>query len=221
MSWLDTIGKTIMPLASAETRAEARRNAETIARDNEWLSQILDAHREIERYMGEALSAPDAQSRIAASEKFFHLLASHSIAEEVAIYPALVDHNGAVAGKIHAAMAYEEQQVAKIQQAKLKTLDPMGSEWRNKMEHLQAAIQQHVYQEESSWFPELAKNAAPEKRQMLSREYAEAFDRYGGKNLGSAAGRAVAGGSSTTGMAGSRPAGMEPADVPPVPGIVS
>lgn len=205
MSWLDTIGKKLFPLASAEERAEARRKAEAIARDNEWLAMILDAHREFESHIQQALDATDRQDRLDAMRQAFHLNARHSIAEEVSIYPALVDHNGSVSGKLHAGLAYEEQQIAKIEQAKLEMLDPMGEEWRDKMEHLKSATLQHVYSEENTWFPELAENATPEKRKDLSRKYADAFERYGGKS-----------GGKSDFTAGGAMAAAEPPDVPPV-----
>jgi hemerythrin superfamily protein len=179
MSWLDKIGSTVFPLASDEKRAEARRKAEELAREHPWLAQIVAHHKAIEQAFADALSATDADSRRQAMKQLAQLNTGHSIAEEVTIYPALVEFNGAIGGKVQAAIAYEEQQMAKIQQAMLEKLDPMSEEWRMKLEHIKSAVEQHVYEEESHRFAELAEALPPGEAARLARRYAEEFERYG------------------------------------------
>jgi hemerythrin superfamily protein len=145
MSWLDKIASTVFPVVSDEKRAEARRKAEELARSHPWLAQIVAHHKAIEQAFADALSATDADSRRQAMKQLAQLNTGHSIAEEVTIYPALVEFNGAIGGKVQAAIAYEEQQMAKIQQAMLEKLDPMSEEWRMKLEHIQSAVHHHVY----------------------------------------------------------------------------
>jgi hypothetical protein len=180
MSWLDKIGSTVFPLASDEKRAEARRKAEELARSNQWLAQILAHHKAIEQCFEDALSATSVDSRRHAMKELARLNTGHSIAEEVTVYPALVEHNGMIGGKVQAMLAYEEQQMTKIQQAMLEKLDPMSAEWRTKLEHIKSAVQQHVYEEEGSRFAELAKALSPGEAARLSRRYAEEFERYCG-----------------------------------------
>jgi hemerythrin superfamily protein len=179
MSWLDNIGSKVFPLASDETRAEARRKAEELGRSNQWLAQIVAHHKAIEQCFADALAATDADSRRHAIKELARLNTGHSIAEEVTIYPALVEYNGMLGGKVQAAIAYEEQQMTKIQQAMLEKLDPMSEEWRAKLEHIRSAVQQHVYEEESHRFAELAEAISPAEAARLSRRYAEEFERYG------------------------------------------
>ena len=100
MSWLDKIGSTVFPLASDEKRAEARRKAEELARSHPWLAQIVAHHKAIEQCFADALSATDADSRRRAMKQLAQLNTGHSIAEEVTIYPALVEYNGAIGGKL-------------------------------------------------------------------------------------------------------------------------
>jgi hypothetical protein len=69
--------------------------------------------------------------------------------------------------------------MTKIQQAKLEELDPMSEEWRMKLEHIESAVQQHVFEEESHRFAELAEALSPGESARLSRRYAEEFERYG------------------------------------------
>jgi hemerythrin superfamily protein len=183
MSWLDKIGSKVFPLASDEKRAEARRKAEELGRSNQWLAQIIAHHKAIEQCFADALSATDADSRRHAMKELARLNTGHSIAEEVTIYPALVEYNGMLGGKVQAAIAYEEQQMTKIQQAMLEKLDPMSGEWRAKLEHIKSAVQQHVYEEESHRFAELAEAISPAEAARLSRRYAEEFERYGASEM--------------------------------------
>jgi hemerythrin superfamily protein len=179
MSWLDKIGSTVFPLASDEKRAGARRKAEELGRTNQWLAQIVAHHKAIEQCFADAFAATDADSRRHAMKELARLNTGHSIAEEVTVYPALVQYNGVLGGKVQAAVAYEEQQMTKIEQALLEQLDPMSEEWRTKLEHIQSAVQQHVYEEESHRFAELAEAIPPGEAARLSRRYAEEFERYG------------------------------------------
>jgi hypothetical protein len=183
MSWLDKIGSTIFPLASDEKRAEARRKAEELARSNPWLAQIVAHHKAIERCFADALGATSLEARQHAMKELARLNTGHSIAEEVTVYPLLVQHNGVIGGKIQATLAYEEQQMTKIQQAMLEQLDPMSGEWREKLEHIQSAVQQHVYEEENHRFAELAKALSPGEAARLARRYAEEFERYGAADV--------------------------------------
>lgn len=176
MSVLDKVAAAVTPAASDEDRAEARRKADALARDHGWLQQILAHHRQIESAFAEALgaSAPDARRR--AAKELGGLLTGHSMAEETVIYPAISEHDG----KGHAAMAYEEQSMAKVQMAKLEMIDPMSDEWGEKLEHIKGAVEQHVYQEESSWFPQVAENVAADESAMLTARYREEATRYFG-----------------------------------------
>lgn len=203
MSWLDKIGSTIFPLASDEKRAEARRKAEELARTHQWLAQIVAHHKAIEQCFADALSATSLDARRHAMTELARLNTGHSIAEEVTVYPLLVQHNGVIGGKIQATLAYEEQQMTKIQQAMLEQLDPMSEEWREKLEHIKSAVQQHVYEEENHRFAELAKALSPGESARLGRRYAEEFERYGAGDLAEETGTPTQMAAQETGNAGS------------------
>lgn len=174
MSLLDKIAAAVTPLASDEQRAEARSNAEQLSNGDDWLGQIITHHRQIEAAFERALNAEDAGDRVTAATQLASILMAHANAEEAVIYPALVD----TSGKAHTTMAYEEQAAAKINLAILENLDPMSQDWRDKLQHIQGAVLQHVYQEESSWFPNVVENASADKQQQLTKRYAQEFDRY-------------------------------------------
>ena len=183
MSWLDKIGSTVFPLASDEKRAGARREAEQLAGEHQWLAQIIAHHKAIERCFADALAASNTDARRQAMKELARLNTGHSIAEEVAIYPALIEYNGALGGKVQAALAYEEQQMTKVQQAMLEQLNPMSAEWREKLEHIKSAVQQHVFEEESNRFADLAKAIPAQESARLSRRYAEECERYFGAQM--------------------------------------
>jgi hemerythrin superfamily protein len=174
MSFLDKIVSVAMPAASDEDRANARRDAEALAAQSTWLSTVLEQHKKIESLFAQAKGYSDGASRQRAAKELGALLLGHSNAEEAVIYPIVLERSG----KLHAAMAYEEQAMTKIQMAKLERLDPTSQDWLDKLGHVESAVQQHVYQEESEWFPNVVKNATGVEQDLIARRFAEEFARY-------------------------------------------
>lgn len=176
MSFLDKIASKVMPPESDEDRANARRVAEAATNGDDWLGIVLEQHRQIEAAFAQALSGNDANNRMASLKRLATVLTGHSQAEETVLYPAVV----ACGEKAHATMAYEEQAMTKVQLALLEKLDPMSQEWREKLEHIQGAVQHHVYEEEGTWFPELQQNLPTGERAMLTRRFVEEYEKYAG-----------------------------------------
>jgi hemerythrin superfamily protein len=183
MSFLDRLAAAVTPAASDEDREEARRKVERLAQDELWLRPIIDQHRQIEMCFQEARMASGAHSATRAVEELATLLTGHATAEEAVLYPDVAEFSG----KTHAGMAYEEHAMTKIQLAKLKNLDPSSEEWREKLEHIESAVQQHIYQEEDEWLPDLADKLPKERKSLLSQKYDREFDRYMG--IGEQSGR--------------------------------
>lgn len=181
MSIFDKVAKAIMPPESAEDRAEARRKAEAMAAECPFLADVLDHHRQIEQAFVAGLSANDAASRTAAVKRLASILGAHANAEEAVLYPAMADNDE----KAHAAMAYQEQAMTKIELAKLELLEPMSQEWKDKLEHIQGAVAHHMYEEEGTWFPELIDQIPQAQHQHVITRFREEFERYSGGNTGS------------------------------------
>jgi len=179
MSFLDKVAAAIMPPESEQDRAEARAKAEGLSQGDDWLGLALDHHRQIEASFARALDpAADAPARREAVKDLALVLNGHSLAEEVVLYPALVE----AGSKAGATLAYEEQSMTKVQMHLLETLDPMGEEWREKLEHIQGAVKHHIYEEESTWFPALVKNSDPSMSSMLTQRFTQEYERYAGGN---------------------------------------
>jgi len=176
MSFIDKVIAAVTPPESEEARIEARNKATAAAVPGDWLSQILAHHRGIEAAFAAAKAAHDAGSRTAALKQLGVLLTGHAIAEESVIYPALA--NGGEKG--HAGTGYEEQAMVKIQMALLEKLDPMSQDFVDKLEHIEGAVAHHVYAEEGNWYLDLKQKAPASDQAMLSKRYAEEYERYVG-----------------------------------------
>jgi hypothetical protein len=59
-------------------------------------------------------------------------------------------------------------------------MDPMSQDYLDKLEHVRGAVAHHVYEEESDWFPTLARQGDTVLQTRLSTRYSEEFERYMG-----------------------------------------
>lgn len=147
-------------------------HARTMAEPGDWLSCALEHHDQIRTAFEKARLAPPGGARVAAMKGLGVVLTGHSIAEEAVLYPALVAVNAAK----HAKTAYAEQTEAKIQMAQLERLSPQSPEWLSQLEQIQAAVLEHMDNEEGTWFLEI-KQGHPEQAKLTAR-YREEFERY-------------------------------------------
>lgn len=175
MSVLDKVAAAFTPLETETQRADARAMAEGMATPGDWLSMVLDHHVQIEAAFAKVRNAAPGDRR-AAQKELAIILTGHSIAEESVLYPVLGEENS-LGG---AAMAYQEQALAKAQMAMLEQIDPSTQEYLDKLEHIRGAVAHHVFEEESNWFPRLKQEALQADQARLSERYREEFERYTG-----------------------------------------
>jgi hemerythrin superfamily protein len=177
MGVIDKFVAAVVPEASDEERAEARRKARALSNGSGWLAAVIEHHEAVEAAFEQVKSAGSAATRRAAQKSLALLLTGHSIAEEAVLYPAMAlsDQKG------HSGEAYTEQSAAKVQAAALEDLDPMSQDYLDKLEHLRAAVAHHVYEEEHAWFPKLRATGDAALQTHLSKRYREEFDRYVGE----------------------------------------
>jgi hemerythrin superfamily protein len=179
VSIVDKIVAAVKPTESPGDRAEARRKARTSSTPGDWLSLILDHHVQLEDAFARARSPKDS-SRAAALKHLGVLLTGHAIAEESVIYPAMA----AIGAKGSAGTGYDEQATVKVQMAELEKLAPEGQAFLDQLESIRRAVAHHMYEEESSWFPELKHKTSAENQAHITQRYREEFDRYvGGEHL--------------------------------------
>jgi hemerythrin superfamily protein len=173
MSLIDKVVAAVTPPESEDKRCEARAKARAAAGQNDWLAQVLQHHERIEALFGAVRSTQDVTSRLQALRELALVLTGHANAEEAVIYPALVhfDH------KTHGMAGYAEQAGAKANMGELEYLDPMSSEFLDKLEHIRGAVAHHMYEEEGDRFLDL-KNLPASDQARLTARYMEEFDRY-------------------------------------------
>ncbi len=174
MSLFDKVVAAVTPPESEEARAEARAKAQAAAGDGDWLSLVLQHHRQIEAAFAAVRAATDTASRVAAQKKLAIVLTGHSIAEEAVLYPALVKADE----EEHSTKAYTEQSAAKVQMGLLEDLPPMSQEYLDKLEHIRGAVAHHVYEEEGNWFLDLKKKLPSADQTKLTFRYKEQISRY-------------------------------------------
>ena len=179
MSFLDKIIGSVTPPESDDTRLKARQQARAETQPGDWLALILDHHDQIEAAFAVVKAAPDASSRRQAERNLAVLLTGHSIAEEAVLYPEMADSGH----KTHAAMAYEEQSMAKVQLALLEKIEPMTQDYLDKLEHIRGAVTHHMYQEETSWFLDLKSELPAGRQAAMAERYREEVGRYAGEAL--------------------------------------
>lgn len=173
MSLIDKVVAAVTPLESEEKRREARAKARAASGQNDWLAQVLGHHEQIEALFGALRGTRDVTSRLQALSELARVLTGHANAEEAVIYPALVhfDH------KSQGMAGYTEQAGAKANMGELEYLDPMSSEFLDKLEHIRGAVAHHMYEEESDRFLSLKSLPSSDQARLTAR-YMEEFDRY-------------------------------------------
>jgi hypothetical protein len=173
MSLIDKMVAAVTPPESEQKRREARAKARAAASQNDWLAQVLRHHEQIEAGFGTVRVAQDVTTRLHALRELALILTGHANAEEAVIYPALVRFGH----KSHGMAGYTEQAGAKANMGELEYLDPMSSEFLDKLEHIRAAVVHHMYEEESDRLLDL-KHLPSHDRARLTARYMEEFDRY-------------------------------------------
>jgi hypothetical protein len=176
MSIADKVIAAVTRPESDEARTEARTKANAAASPGDWLSQILQHHLAIEGAFAAVKAADARHSRTDTLKRLGVVLTGHSNAEESVIYPALAEDGE----KAHTAAGYQEQAMVKVQMALLEKLDPMSQDFIDKLEHIEGAVAHHVYAEEGNWYLDLKEKASAADQALLTKRYAEEFERYVG-----------------------------------------
>jgi len=169
VSFLDTIASTVAPAASEEDRAEARRPIKAIGSDETWVRLIVEQHERIEGLLEKARGASMPEARRTTLKDLMAELTGHANAEEAIVYPIVSED----AGKTEAGLAYQQHAMTKVNLSKLERIDPATEEWMEKLDHVRSAVQQHIYQEEDSWLPQVLEKASAPERELMSRRSAE------------------------------------------------
>lgn len=174
MSILDRLVAAVTPLENDEERLKARENARTQAAQDGIVQLIIDDHNRIEQAFEAVRSATTAEAQRAAELEMATLLNGHSVAEEAAVYPELVEHGQ----QGHAMLGYEEQAATKVQLALLAKLEPLSKDYMEKLAHIRGAVTHHMFQEENSWLIDLERRLLSDAHDRVIGRYIEEMSRY-------------------------------------------
>ena len=176
MTLLDQMMAVVTPHRSAEDRAGARAGAGALAAGCGWLSEVIRQHAAIEQALEGLRVAPRGPDRRHALQWLAELLTGHSLAEQAVLYPAL----SLECRRAHAAAAYADESSLKIELAALQTMALSDADFHDKLERLSADLVFHIHEEESHWFPALARGLDTETHAALSARFLAEFRRYMG-----------------------------------------
>ena len=146
-------------------------------RGNDAVEILLNDHQIVKTLLSRLTQATQTQERQSALEQLKAALTVHNATEENLVYPALEK----VAGKkTESQKLYHETAAADVLIFELDTMLKEGddADFSKKAEKLQAAILEHIEDEEESAFPHLQENAEPQQAQMLTesvREFRSSF----------------------------------------------
>lgn len=141
-------------------------------RGNDAVEILVHDHDEIRNLLTRFTEATDAEERTAVLEQLKGALTIHNATEESLVYPALAK----VAGKkTEAQKLYHETAEADMLIFEIDSLLKEGDEEtvEEKAEKLEAAILEHMEDEEEKAFPHLQENAESEEAEMLTEAVRE------------------------------------------------
>lgn len=141
-------------------------------RGNDAVEILLNDHQVIKSLLSQLTQAGRASQRQQVLEQLKAALTIHNATEENLVYPAL----DKVAGKkSESQKLYHETAAADVLIFELDTMLKEGddSDFEAKAEKLQAAILEHIEDEEDSAFPHIQEKAEPQQSQMLTESVRE------------------------------------------------
>ncbi|HEX3540991.1 MAG TPA: hemerythrin domain-containing protein [Acidimicrobiales bacterium] len=96
-------------------------------------------------------------------------LATHEVAEEEVVYPAV--RSWVKDGEALADARVDEQQQTEVLLASMERMEPDTAEFRGSLEILRSAVLEHATHEEVEVFPALRRDVAPERLATLAQAY--------------------------------------------------
>jgi iron-sulfur cluster repair protein YtfE (RIC family) len=179
MFLVDNAIAAVAPAQTSERRIKARSKARDLGRHCDWLRLVVQQHEQIEQVLAQLAAAVDVAGARRAEQTLATLLTGHSVAEEAVLYPAMASARQ----KAHAVTAFSEQARLKVQLAALATREPATPEWRAELDRLAQSISEHLFDEECSWFPALAKVDDAALQARLSARFVAEYERYLGGDV--------------------------------------
>jgi hemerythrin HHE cation binding domain-containing protein len=174
MTLSDKLMAAVKGMTSERERQEARARAQAEAGVNDWLAMVLLQHMQVEAAFSSLMQSTNAESKRLAERQVRLLSTAHANAEESILYPALA-HAGE---RSNATASYSEHALYKMNLGELEHLDPMSSDYADKVEYLWQATRDHICDEERKRFLLLKRKTPVAEQELLTRRFKEEFDSY-------------------------------------------
>lgn len=129
-------------------------------------------HQKVNVLFMEILGSEDPKKTQEFFGQLFKDLSVHAEAEEQTVYPTVRPFYGDDTQEL-----YDEQAEAKQELKKLKSLDSGSAEFKAGIKKLQAAIMDHVRQEESTMFAAIRSNLSDEQQKQLATDFKAAKEK--------------------------------------------
>jgi iron-sulfur cluster repair protein YtfE (RIC family) len=178
MFLIDKAVTGVAPAQTSERRIKARSKVRDLGRHCDWLRLVVQQHEQIEQVLAQLAAAVDVAGARRAEQTLATLLTGHSVAEEAVLYPAMASARQ----KAHA-VTFSEQARLKVHLAALAAREPATPDWRAELDRLAQAISEHIFDEECSWFPALAKVDDAALQARLSARFVAEYERYMGSDV--------------------------------------
>ena len=141
-----------------------------------WMDQVKAQHRAVDRLFMAIKATRDDQvpRRTALLKQLADALTAHSVAEETVLYPAIALMNNVPKSD----ELYMEQSHAKVMLNELDNMPKRGPEFLTRITALEAAIKEHVADEEGVAYPRLMQTASPAQNAKMSADFRMHFNKY-------------------------------------------
>ncbi|PSF38238.1 DNA nickase [Aphanothece hegewaldii CCALA 016] len=123
-------------------------------------------HQKVNVLFMEILQSDDSQKIQEYFGQLYKDLFVHSKAEEETVYPTVRPFYGDDTQEL-----YDEQAEARQLLDKIKSMNPGSAEFKDEIKKLQAAIMDHVRQEESTMFGAIRNNCSDDQQKQLATEF--------------------------------------------------
>ncbi|MEG3928945.1 hemerythrin domain-containing protein [Microcoleus sp. D3_18a_C4] len=140
--------------------------AVTRTKDEMNITEILTMdHRKTDTLFMEIASTDDPQKLQEFFGQLYKDLSVHAEAEEQIVYPAIRSYYS------NTQELYDEQAEMKQMLAKIKSMNPSSSDFKAQIKQLQAAVQDHVKEEESDMFAQIRRNLSEAQMEQMATQF--------------------------------------------------
>lgn len=140
--------------------------AVTRSKDEMNITEILTMdHRKADTLFMEIASTDDPKKLQEFFGQLYKDLSVHAEAEEQIVYPAIRSYYS------NTQELYNEQAEMKQMLAKIKSMNPISSDFKAQIKQLQTAVQEHVKEEESDMFAQIRRNLSEAQMEQMATQF--------------------------------------------------